>query len=177
MSLDRRAALAVLIALSLPVVAAAAPDCDGGSVVKLHVAPHRVAFQGTVTRAGATHATFVGSGPLQLRLVAPDGTLLYAAVDIPPERFVTNGTKTRYDHGGAFRGDVVLKDARGQADTVRIVVRDANPNVVGTIGGDVRASITTGAGCARTCVAPCTTRSSGQLACHRSDVYVPFADT
>src|SRR5579862_1873354 len=176
MPFDRRAALAVLIALWLPAIVDAAPDCAGGSVVNLHVAQHRIAFQGTVTRAGATHATFVGAGPLQLRLVAPDGTLLYAAADIPAARFVTTGTKTRYDHGGAFRGDVVLKDAPGQADTVRIVVRDADPDVVGTIGGDVRASITTGAGCARTCVAPCTTRKSGQLACQRSDVYVPFTD-
>src|SRR5207253_6111914 len=153
MPLDRRAALAVLLALLWPAAAAAAPDCAGGSIVKLHVAPHRVAFQGTVTRAGATHATFVGGGPLRLRLLGPDGALLYAAVDIPPARFVTRGMKTRYDHGGAFRGDVVLKDAPAQADTVRIVVRDADPDVVGTIGGDVRASITTGAGCARTCVA------------------------
>src|SRR5437764_14585234 len=153
MLLDRRAALAILIALSVPAVVDAAPDCAGGSIVKLHVAQHRVAFQGTVTRAGATHATFVGTGPLQLRLVAPAGTLLYAALDIPADRFVTRGTKTRYDHGGAFRGEVVLKDARGQADTVRIVVRDAQPDVVGPVAGDVRASITTGAGCARTCIA------------------------
>jgi len=64
MLFDRHAALAALLALSLPAAAVAAPDCAGGSVVKLHVAQHRVAFQATVTRAGAT-CSFTTDPPAQ----------------------------------------------------------------------------------------------------------------
>jgi hypothetical protein len=177
MKTQRLAAAALALAASLVArPSLAAPDCDGGTLVKLHANPGRLAFQATITRAGVTHGTFLGGGDLQVSLVRADGGPAFTyAVDIPSDRFVTRGAKTFYDHGGTFRGDVVVKDAPGQADTVRIVFRDAGFSPTGDVQGDVRAYVTTGAGCARTCVAGCTTRD-GVLRCRRSDTYVPFDD-
>src|SRR5207244_7472086 len=96
-------ALAVLLALSWHDPAFAA-DCDAGSVLKLRLRADRVRFDGTVTRRGASHATFLAGGPLQLRIVkAADGATVYAA-DIPADRFVSSARTTRYAHGGAFQG-------------------------------------------------------------------------
>jgi hypothetical protein len=173
--LRRRTPAAALLALVFAGPALAA-DCDGGSTLKLRLAGNRARFDGTVTRAGTTHDTFVGAGPFQLRVVkATDGALVYEA-DVPANHFVTRGRRTRYDHGDVFQGDVVLKNATGQADTVRIVLRAANTGLGAIPAADLRAFVTTGGGrCARTCVAPCSAAPDG-VRCGRSDVYVPFAD-
>src|SRR5689334_8221645 len=148
------AAALVLVASLVPRPSAAAPDCDGGTLVKLHATPGRLAFQATVTRPGATHATLLGGVDFQLTLVRSDGGPPFSyAVDIPPDRFVTRGAKTFYDHGGSFHGDVVLKDTPGQADTVRITFRDAAFAPTGEVAGDLRAYFTTSGRCARTCAA------------------------
>src|SRR2546426_11638815 len=100
----QRAAVAVILTLFLPVPVLAAPDCDGGTLGKLHVVGDRLRFAGTVTRRGATHATFVGGGPFQLRIVDTLQDDEVYAVDVPADRFMTRGRVTSYDHGGAFTG-------------------------------------------------------------------------
>ena len=168
------AVLAILLALSARLPAFAA-DCDGGSVNKLRIESNRLRFEGTVTRSGVTHATFVSGAPLQLRIVnAGDGATVYG-VDIPADRFTTLGRKTRYDHAGDFQGDVIIKDATAQADTVRVVVRAVDTGLGSVPVTDLRAWITTGGGCARSCVAGCDAVKKG-VRCRRSDLHVPFAD-
>ena len=168
------------LALLLPAAVSAAPDCDGGTMLKLRADAGRVAFQGTVTRAGLTHANFLAGGDLHFRIVRADGGDFYT-VDIPAAHFVTHGSQTTYDHGDTFQGDVILKKAPGQADTVRITIRSAKgAGAAEPLTGDMRAYVTTGASCSRSCVAPCTDHGGGtghhSLRCRRSDTYVPGAD-
>ena len=152
-----------LVVASMPRVAAAA-DCSGGSLQHLTLIGDDVHFSGTVTRRGVTPANFV-AGPLGFRfqiLLADDGSVVHQVV-IPPERFVTRSRTTKYDGAGAFRGRVVIRNARHQADTVSIVVHELGAGTAGLIGTTsvAQVGIDTGNGCARTCVArtgaaPCT---------------------
>src|SRR5262245_36697344 len=171
----RRSPLALVVLILLAVRAYAA-DCAGGAVRSMRVAPGRVSFSSTVTRAGLTHAT-APAGGLTLTLEdADDGTPLYTLA-IPAERFVTRGRATKYDRTGAFTGTVRLDDVKGQADTVRIEVRDPGAMTTGTLADrSLRARFSIGGGqCARTCVSACST-AKGALRCHQSRAYVPFAD-
>jgi hypothetical protein len=154
---------------------ALATDCAGGSTLRLRVTANRVRFDGTVTRPGATHQQFLGADSFRLEVVkAADGALVYAA-EIPRAQFGTIGRKTRYDHTGDFQGDVILKNATGQADTVRITFRAAQTGLGAFAPGDLRVSVTSAGKCARTCVTACAAAADG-VRCDRSDVYVPFAD-
>src|SRR5215475_6330655 len=127
----RRSPLALLVLIPLAAPAYAA-DCAGGAVRSMRVGGGRVSFSGTVTRAGLTHAT-APAGGLTLTLEdADDGTPLYTLA-IPAARFVTRGRATKYDRAGAFTGTVRLDDVKGQADTVRIEVRDPGAVTVGTL--------------------------------------------
>ena len=150
-------------------------DCAGGSVRSLRVSPARVAFTGTVTRAGLTHTTAVAGG---LELVLEDastGAVVYRTT-LPAERFVTRPDATTYDGAGTFAGSVRLRGTRRQADTVRVTLRDTRPTFSAPLSdGPLRARLTIGGGCARTCVADCTRRGAG-LGCRRSLDYVPFPD-
>jgi hypothetical protein len=170
------AALALLAGGLVPAVVAAAPDCAGGTVLALRLRGDRVRFEGTVTRPGLTHATLVTApGGLRLSIVdANDGTVVYD-VTIPAERFASVGGMTRYDGAGDFRGRVTLRDARRQADTVRLSLRTASAVLAGLDADrELRAELSTDGGCARSCVASCT--SGGGFRCAPSAVYVPFAD-
>ena len=100
----------LVLALVVPAAVSAAPDCDGGTVLKLRAETGRVSFQGTVTRAGLTHANFTSSGDLHFRVVRGDGSDLYT-VDIAAAHFVTSASQTTYDHGDTFQGDVTLRKA------------------------------------------------------------------
>ncbi|HJQ85667.1 MAG TPA: hypothetical protein VKA21_16380, partial [Candidatus Binatia bacterium] len=165
--------------LVVPRGAAAAPDCAGATLLKLRVREGSVAFSATVTRPGLTHANFV-TGPVNMLLHPPNSTAWGYGVTILPERFVTGATKTTYDHGGPFQGDVIIKNVAGQADTVKIVFRDPTADPFGTLGGDARLGININDTCYRSCVGPCAERGAGtrhhRLVCRRSDTYVPFAD-
>jgi hypothetical protein len=150
---------AVMVTAALAAPASAAPDCAGGSVRVLRVrTPSGVYFRGTVTRAGATHATLVSASPgLTVRVfAADDGAVLYEET-IPPERFVTEGRVTRYDGGGDFVGRIFLKDSRFQADTVDVFVSATDASAIGSLPATthLRVEINTAAGCARTCAADC----------------------
>jgi len=167
-----RALCVLLVALASP---AAAADCRGGSVLAVRLVGDRVRFDGTVTQPQVSHASFASAGlHLEIADVA-NGSVLYA-VDVPGERFVTRGRITRYDGAGAFRGTILLKKAPEQGNTIRIVLR-ATKASLGGLGGvtGVRASMTAGSECVRTCVSSCTTASGG-LRCDASERYVPFAD-
>src|SRR5437773_8486639 len=173
-------ALATLItasALALPLAAGAAPDCDGGRVYSLRLRPDRVRFDGSLTRPGVTHDTFVTApGGLRLEIFdANDPAVVLYATTIPADNFVTRGHETRYQSGGGFVGTVRLRNSRRQRDTVRISVR-ANQTTVTGLGGprDLRARVVTDGGCVRTCVSTCTVRNG--LACAPSAAYVPFPD-
>src|SRR5690242_1651093 len=154
MPLSRRV-LATLLVLVAPRLAGAAPDCAGGSIARLTLAGSRLRFEATVTRAGLTHAGLVAGAPgLRLQLVgADDGSVLHT-IEVPPERFVTRGNATRYDHHGAFVGRIILRDAHRQHDTVRILVNEPGAGT-GTLVGQLAAArvfVGTGGGCGRTCV-------------------------
>ena len=166
-----------LVVASMPRVAAAA-DCSGGSLRHLTLIGDDVHFSGTVTRRGVTPANFV-AGPLGFRfqiLLADDGSVVHQVV-IPPERFVTRSRTTRYDGAGAFRGRVVIRNARHQADTVSIVVHELGAGTAGLLGttSATRVGIDTGEGCARTCVSACSVHSRG-LVCTPGQTYVPFPE-
>jgi hypothetical protein len=173
-------ALAGLIpvsALALPLVAAAAPDCDGGRVFALRLRPDRVRFAGSITRPGLTHGTLV-TAPTGLQIEIFDandpGVVLYSAT-IPANEFVTRGPSTRYNGDGAFEGRVSIRNSRRQDDTVRISIRARNAVVTGLdMSRELRARVVTDGGCARTCVSACTVRNG--LHCTASAIYVPFAD-
>jgi hypothetical protein len=197
-----RAFVVAVVAL-LPAIAGAAPDCDGGSIRLLRIAgvtdglspflgdgvdaaapgvqaagtPRGIQFKGTVTRAGATHASLVAAPPgLTLAVVNADGGVPLYTVTIPPERFVSGARATRYDGAGAFHGRVVLRNSRRQRDTVEIVVEATDERVMSLPEAvPLRVEITTAGGCARTCVADCRVGARG-LRCARSDRYVPFPD-
>ncbi len=167
---------AAVLPLTLLPARAHAADCAGGSIHTLRVAPGRVAFAGSVTRAGLTHAAAVAGGLALTIEDADDGAVVYTLA-IPADRFASRGRVTRYDRQGAFAGSVRIADAGGQADTVLVEVRDPRPSTANTLGDRaLRARFTLGGGCARTCVASCTERR-GRLRCGRSATYVPFADT
>ena len=84
--------LAVLVVL-LQAGHALGADCAGGSVRSLRVSPARVAFTGTVTRAGLTHTTAVAGGLELILEDARDGAVVYRAT-LPAERFVTRPDAT-----------------------------------------------------------------------------------
>ncbi len=163
------------VALAAP--AAALPDCHGGTVTELRVGRGRVKLRGSVTARGLTPATLVAGGGLRLELVDADAPMtVLASVAVPAARFVTRGATTTYDRIGPLSGRIVLRSARRQPDTVRIDWASAMPPLPGPPAPrTLRAFLTTGAGCARTCVAPCTP-NGGQLHCGPSAVYVPAAD-
>jgi hypothetical protein len=178
MTLPRRA-IELLVVLSLCVAspAGAVSDCDGGAIAKLRLASGRMRLEASITRPGATHASLVsGPGGLHLEIVDPaDGTVVFMT-DVPTANFVTRGRTTRYDRAGDFRGTIVLKDSRVQADTVRIVMHAARASLTGIgTARDLRGQVTAGGRCARTCMASCTPRGDG-LRCAASDAYAPFAD-
>ena len=155
-----------LVVASMPRVAAAA-DCSGGSLRHLTLIGDDVHFSGTVTRRGVTHANFVAA-PLGFRLqilLADDGAVVHQVI-IPPERFVTRSRTTKYDGAGAFRGRVVIRNARHQADTVSIVVHELGAGTAGLLGttSATRVGIDTGEGCARTCVSACSCTRGGWCA-------------
>ena len=172
-----RHVLAALLALA-PQLALAAADCGGGSISRMTLAGGRLRFEATVTRAGLTHASLVAGAPgLRLRLVAAaDGSVLHT-IDVPPDRFVTRSGATKYDHGGSFQGRIILRNARRQHDTVRILVTEPAAGTGALIGqlASARVFVDTGGGCARTCVSACRVRR-GKLFCASSAAYVPFAD-
>ena len=166
-------ALAMLLFWTLP--AAAGPDCDGGSVRSLRVSPTRLRFEGTITRPGAQHGTLVPPGSsFHFELTAADDPTILYAVTIPAGQFVTKGTHTKYDRLGAFPGRVSLRNSKKQSDTVVVSLRVADSVVGAGIGRDLRATITAGDRCARTCVSPCTVKN-GKLRCKASAAYRPFA--
>jgi hypothetical protein len=166
--------LAVLVVAS---TASAAPDCDGGAIRSLRVSATRLRISGTITRPGAHHDTLVGAtDPFHFELVDADdpSTVLYE-VDIPADQFATRGTRTSYNRLGTFPGRVVLKDSKKQSDTVMVTIRVAAA-VVGTdVGRNLRAALTAGGKCARTCVSGCAL-GHGKLRCKGSIAYRPFAD-
>ncbi len=169
--------IAVLLVLALVRTATAAPDCDGGRVYALRLRPDRVRFEGSVTRRGVTHATLVpASGAFQLDVYdANDPAVVVYSASVPASQFVTQGLTTRYDGSGSFRGRIAFKDSRRQHDTVRVSVRAADAMATGLdTGRELRARVTTDAGCTRTCVASCT--AADGLRCRRSATYVPFTD-
>jgi hypothetical protein len=172
-----RHALAALLLVLAPQLALAAADCGGGSISRMTLVGNRLRFEATVTRAGLTHASLVVGAPgLRLQLVASaDGTVLHT-IDVPPERFVTRGSSTKYDHAGSFNGRIILRDARRQHDTVRIVVSEpaAGTGALVTQLAAARVFVDTGGGCARTCVSSCRQRR-GKLFCAASPAYLPFA--
>src|SRR6185295_10989328 len=109
----------VVLSLVTAVPAAAAPDCDGGSIAKLRLASGRMRLEASITRRGVTHSSLVA---------AADGTVLYAA-DIPSESFARRRRTTKYDGTGTFRGTIVLKNSGVQADTVRIALHAAKASL------------------------------------------------
>ena len=163
--------------LAFAPLAAAGPDCDGGSVRSLRVSPTRLRFEGTITRPGVHHHTLLAGGAaFSFELAAADdpATVLYAA-SIPATQFVTRGSHTKYDRLGTFPGRVTLRDSKKQADTVVVSIRVA-ASIAGTgIDRDLRVSFTAGTRCARTCVSPCDL-GRGKLRCKSSVGYRPFAD-
>ena len=170
-----RVRLLALLVLGLAARPGAAAECAGGSVRALRVTPNRVAFTGTVTRAGLTHPTAAAGGLEVVIEDARDGTRLYA-VAIPADALVSGARTTTYDGTAGFGGSIRLNDLRGQADTVRVRLRDPNPTfLVPLEARPLRARLQIGGGCARTCVADCTRRDAG-LRCQKSRLYEPFAD-
>jgi len=172
-----RTLIAVLALACAPGVAAAA-DCSGGSIGRLGVRADRVRFDGTVTLRGATHASLVAAPPgLHLTLFRADDGSFRHEITVPPERFVTHGGVTRYDGTGSFHGRIVLRNARRQADTVRIRLTELDADASAIIGATpaARAGIDSGDGCARTCVSACRV-SGGRLACEPSRPYAPFPE-
>jgi hypothetical protein len=161
--------LALLMASGMP--ASAAPDCAGGTLVRVRAKPGRLRIDARVTRAGLAHAALQSSG-LALRLVAPDdpGTTLWSLA-LPPERFASHGKTTVYDGQGTFDGRVLGRDWPRQADTVRLVVVDRDPPALPP-GVDYRLYADVGGACARTCVARCATRPSA-VVCRAARQYVP----
>ena len=133
MSIARHVTLAALVVLSFPLRGLAAPDCDGGTVGKLRIFGGRVRFAGTVTQRGATHATLVGAGPFQLRIVDQTDDSEVYAVDVPADRFVSGPHATVYDGQGTFEGSLKLRDDSRQADTVKIVFRAPDPGVLPSV--------------------------------------------
>jgi hypothetical protein len=158
-----------------PQVARAA-DCDGGAITTLRGSGGALKFGGTVTRRGATAANLLAGGDLNLELVsagAPASPLF--TLSVPAEHFIRHGRATKYDRQGDFRGSIVLRNVRGQRDTVAIEVAARNPALAGAGGAEMRAYVTIGASCARSCVATCQPHGSG-FRCRPSAQYVPFAD-
>jgi hypothetical protein len=175
MSIIRRVALAVALLPLLASRGVAAPDCDGGTIRSLRLSPTRLRVEGTITRPGATHATFLGGDPFTVEIADSNdpATLLYTAT-IPGDRFTTKGSRTTYDRLGTFPGRITLRSSTKQADTVVVSVRVAASVVgVGT-QRDLRAVFRTGTRCARTCVSPCVL-GHGRLRCRGSVGYRPFA--
>jgi hypothetical protein len=177
MPLARRSLVALLFTLA-PALAVAAPDCGGGSITHMTLAGGHLRFEATVTGAGLTHSNLISGGPgLRLRLAAAaDGTVLHE-IDVPPEHFVVHAKATKYDHAGTFVGRIIVRDARGQHDTVRILVNEPAAGTGALVGqlAAARVFVDTGNGCARTCVSSCRQRR-GRLFCAASPAYVPFAD-
>src|SRR2546426_11096454 len=99
--------VALVFVLLLPVRGLAAPDCDGGTVGRLHVVGDRLRFQGTVTRRGAAHAAFVGNGSFHFQIIDTVQDAEVYAADVPGDRFVTRGRVTAYDHRDTFTGGVM----------------------------------------------------------------------
>jgi hypothetical protein len=171
----------IVVALALSLLAGssalAAPDCDGGTIRSLKLSPTRLRLEGTISRAGATHATLLAGGnPFTVELAAADdpSSILYST-SIPAEHFVTKGSHTVYDRLGTFPGRVTLRNSKKQADTVVVSVRVA-ASVAGTgTERNLRASFDAGSRCARTCASPCTL-GRGKLRCQASVGYQPFAD-
>jgi hypothetical protein len=176
--ITRVAALALTAAVLLPAFAHAAPDCAGGTIRRLRLAPDRVRFEGTITRPGLTHDALVADpeGFVLTLVDANDPSTVFYSLTLPATRFVRKGTTTRYDKQGVLKGSLILQNAGGQADTVKITLRAQEVEVAGTDAAhEVRAVIGTAGGCARTCVAQCAPRETA-LACGRSRTYEPFAD-
>lgn len=170
-----RALVALALLASLAAPAAGAPDCDGGTVRSLRVSPTRLRFEGTLTRPGVRHDTVLGgAASFDFALTTADdpATVLYA-FSIPAGQLVTKGSHTRYDRLGTFPGRVTFRSSKKQRDTVVVAVRVAAPIAGATVGRALRATFTTGARCARTCVSPCTL-GRGKLRCTRSVGYAPF---
>src|SRR2546426_3297672 len=168
--------LAALLVL-VPLRPAVAADCSGGSIGGLRLSARHLRFTGTVTRRDLSHGTLAYGPPgLAFQVVdASDGSVVYT-LDLPGERLVTRGHTTKYDRRGAFHGRLAMKDASGQRDTVRIVLSADDAAATGLDRSRaLRAYVTTPGGCARTCAAPCAPQKH-RLACHPSDVYVPFTD-
>lgn len=99
-----------VLALLLVVLCASrghAADCAGGPVRSLRVTPGRVAFTGTVTRAGLTHSAAVADG-LSLVLEDPDDGAVVSSVAIPAGRFVSRERSTKID--SAQRCDFLIDE-------------------------------------------------------------------
>lgn len=169
---------AVLVSLLASVLACAAPalaaECDGAWVrsarlkaAKDGTAGGRVAL--TVVRAGVTPASLVGPEGLTVRLFDAADVLGAPIVEetVPLDAFAPKRK--------AFRSaTVVIQPARDQADavTVKLRVADADVDLAGRTG--LRAEVTSGAACARSCVVPC--RAKGRrtkLACKAERTYAP----
>jgi hypothetical protein len=167
--------LGLCLVLALPAAVRAAPDCLGARVYSLRLAPDRVRLEASLTGPGMTPAGLLaGAGDLQVDLVDANdpATVLFSAA-IPVTQFMTFGGGLRYDRSGTFTGSVLVRASKRQKDTVRISFRARAAAVTGLgVGREVRAVVTTGASCARTCVAQC----AGSGACSPSAAYVPFAD-
>lgn len=166
-----------LLVLAITAAASAAPaaECAGGSIRSLRLETGRLAFTGTVTRAGLAHGDAPGR-TFRLRLAdAGDGAVLYE-VSLPGDAFVRRPRRTIARGQAPFRGAVRFGAAGDQADTVRIRLTDPAPSYSGPLVDRVlRAHLTIGDGCARTCIVRCR-RSARGLRCRPSRRYVPFAD-
>src|SRR5262245_61716236 len=176
MRTPRTAVVALAMVLSSAVPAAAAPDCDGGSVRSLRVSPTRLRFEGSFTRPEVQHSTLLtGGASFHFELTSADdpATVLYA-VTIPATEFVTRGNRTKYNGLGTFSGRISLRNSKKQSDTVVVSLRVADTIVGAGVDRDLRASITAGSRCGRTCVSPCALKG-GKLRCKSSVGYQPFA--
>ena len=164
--------LAVLVVL-LQAGYALGADCAGGSVRSLRASPARVAFTGTVTRAGLTHPAAVAGG------------LNWYSKTRVPRRGVSHhvaGRALRHApgrHDLRRRGDVRRQRAAARHPPAgRHRTRDAarHPSHLQRTARDrpLRARFTVGSGCARTCVA--VHADGGDAPLQPSVGYAPFAD-
>lgn len=173
------AALSAVAALLSAVPACLAADCFGGTAHLIRLRPGGVRLSSSITLPGASHESVLGAAELRVKLFDADSprTPVFE-VTIPRAQFRSTARTTRYDGSGAFKGMVRLRNRADQADTVDVLLRSSSPvSVPDAPASGLRAEISVGVGCARTCVSPCrSVGAAGRLFCGRSAVYQPFAD-
>lgn len=184
-NLERTSAFLALVAATCAIVAvsgataAYAADCFGGSAQLIRLRPGGLRLAGTITVPGASHESVLGSAGLGIRVYdAEDPSASFLDVTIPQASFKSTARETRYDGKGSFDGSVRLRNRADQADTVAVLVQYDGPIAMpASAPTGLRAELTVGAGCARTCVSPCRAGAIGERTyCGKSAVYEPFAD-